>query len=133
MQYVNRSWCGLNKAMMFRGNNYLEYLRIHILSPGCALMKCSFFQGQSNVRQQICQCDLGMAPGLYKPNDSWALKLCNLTTANWPNVPSTMPKNVLKQEGVKRASETLSSPRVSLGQRSCVQSSGTLEGCSLES
>lgn len=37
-----------------------------------------------------------MAPGLYKTNESWALKLCNLTTANWPSVPSTMPKNVLK-------------------------------------
>lgn len=37
-----------------------------------------------------------MAPGPYKPNESWALKLCSLTTANWPSVPSTMPKNVLK-------------------------------------
>lgn len=37
-----------------------------------------------------------MAPGPYKPNDSWALKLCSLTAANWPSVPSTMPRNVLK-------------------------------------
>lgn len=81
---------------MFRENNYLEYLRIHVFSLGCALMKCLFSQGQSNIRLQICKCDLGMAPGLYKPNDSWALKLCSLTTANWSNVPSTMPKNVLE-------------------------------------
>lgn len=97
-----------------------------MLPLDCPLMRCLFSRPEQ-YQGQVCKCDGGMAPGLS----------INLMSRGHSNCAASLlligqvchqpwPKMFLSSQGVKRASETPTSPGGSLGQHSCVQSSGTL-------